>query len=261
LYIIVCIKQVPETTEVEIDPETRTLVREGVPSEINLLDLHAIEESLRIREKFGGKVIVMSMGPPQAEEAIRDALAMGCDDGILINDKAFAGSDTLATWYTLALGIKKIGHYDLVICGMKTTDGDTGQVGPGLAQGLGIAHIAYVNKIEEISKSLIVVNKMVEDGTEVIKCPLPCLLTVLKGINEPRLPSLKMKIKARKSAIKTWGPKELEGELSRYGLDGSPTQVVEVFNPEPPEKGEMISGTPQVQAEKLVDKLKNLKIL
>lgn len=259
--IIVCIKQVPETTEVKIDPETRTLVREGVPSEINPLDLHAIEEGLRIREKFGGKVVVISMGPPQAEEAIRDALAMGCDNGLLISDNAFAGSDTLATWYALALGIKKIGHYDLVICGMKTTDGDTGQVGPGLAQGLGIVHIAYVSKIEEISDSHIVVNKMVEDGTEVIKCPLPCLLTVLKGINEPRLPSLKLKIKARKSPIKTWGPKELIGELSRYGLDGSPTQVVEVFNPEPPKKGEMISGTPQVQAENLFNKLKSLKIL
>jgi electron transfer flavoprotein beta subunit len=261
MNIVVCIKQVPETTEVKIDPETKTLVREGVPSEINPLDLHAIEESLRIREKIGGKVMVISMGPPQAEEAIRDALAMGCDDGLLISDNAFAGSDTLATWYALALGIKKIDHYDLVICGMKTTDGDTGQVGPGLAQGLGIAHVAYISKIEEISENHIVVNKMVEDGTEVIKCPLPCLLTVLKGINEPRLPSLKLKIKARKSTIKTWGAKELGGELSRYGLDGSPTQVVEVFNPEPPEKGEMISGTPQVQVENLFNKLKNLKIL
>ena len=261
MNIIICLKQVPETTEVKIDPETKTLVRKGVPSEINPLDLHAIEEGLRIREKLGGKVTVISMGPTQAEEVIRDAMAMGCDDGVLLTDKAFAGADTLATSYTLALGMKKLGSFDLVICGMKTTDGDTSQVGPGLAQELGITHVAYVSKIVEISKRYIVVEKMVEDGIEVIKCPLPNLITVVKGINEPRLPSLKLKIKARKVQIRTWNPEDLGGESSRYGLDGSPTQVVEVFTPEPPHKGEMIEGAAKIQAEKLFKKLKELKFL
>ncbi|MEM2902050.1 MAG: electron transfer flavoprotein subunit beta/FixA family protein [Candidatus Bathyarchaeia archaeon] len=258
---MVCVKQVPETTEVKIDPKTGTLMREGVPAVINPFDLHAIEEGLRIREKVGGKVTVISMGPPQAEEAVRDALAMGCDEGVLLTDKAFAGADTLATSYTLACGIRKIGRFDLVICGMKTTDGDTGQVGPGLAQELGIPHVAYVNRINEIAEDCLVVEKLVEDGVEVIKCPLPCLITVLKGINEPRLPSLKTKLMARKAEIKKWGAGDLEGEQSRYGLDGSPTQVIKVFTPEPPSKGETIEGPPRVQAETLYMKLRELKVL
>lgn len=254
-------KQVPETTEVKIDPKTGTLMREGVPAVINPFDLHAVEEGLRIREKVGGKVTVISMGPPQAEEAVRDALAMGCDEGILLTDKAFAGADTLATSYTLACGIRKIGRFDLIICGMKTTDGDTGQVGPGLAQELGIPHVAYVNRIREIAENYLVVEKLVEDGVEVIKCPLPCLLTVLKGINEPRLPSLKTKLRARKMEVKRWGVEDLDGDPARYGLDGSPTQVVKVFTPEPPSKGEMIEGPPRVQAETLYVKLRELKVI
>lgn len=256
-----CVKQVPETTEVKIDPKTGTLMREGVPAIINPFDLHAIEEGLRIKEKVGGKVTVISMGPPQAEEAVRDALAMGCDEGVLLTDKAFAGADTLATSYTLACGIRKIGRFDLVICGMKTTDGDTGQVGPGLAQELGIPHVAYVNRINEIADDYLVVEKLVEDGLEVIKCPLPCLITVLKGINEPRLPSLKTKLMARKAEVKKWGAGDLEGERSRYGLDGSPTQVIKVFTPEPPSKGERIEGPPRIQAETLYMKLKELKVI
>ena len=261
MEIVVCIKQVPETAEVKIDSETGTLVREGVPSEINPLDLHAIEEGIRIKENFGGRVAVISMGPPQAEEAIRDALAIGCDDGILLTDEAFAGADTLATSHTLARGIRKLSRFDLVICGMKTTDGDTAQVGPGLAYELGVPHVAYVSKIAEIAQSHIIVEKMIEEGVEYIQCPLPCLITVVKGINEPRLPSLKLKIMARKAQIKTWGLKDLGGEVSNYGLEGSPTRVVEVFTPNPPQKGEMIEGTPNAQAEGLFKRLKELKIL
>lgn len=261
MEIVVCVKQVPETTEVKIDPETGTLVRDDVPSEINLLDLHAIEEGVRIKEKAGGRITIISMGPPQAEESVRDALAMGCDDGILLTDEAFAGADTLATSHTLALGIKKLDRFDLIICGMKTTDGDTAQVGPGLAYELGVPHVAYVNRIVEMVQDHIVVEKMIEEGVEYIQCPLPCLITVVKGINEPRLPPLKLKIKARKSQIKKWGLKDLSGDASNYGLDGSPTRVVEVFTPNPPQKGEIIEGTTREQAEGLFKKLKEIKIL
>jgi electron transfer flavoprotein beta subunit len=261
MKIIVCIKQVPETTEVKIDSKTGTLIRTGVPSEINLLDLHAIEEGIRIKERIGGKVTAISMGPPQAEEAIRDALAMGCNEGYLLTDKVFAGADTLTTSFTLARGIKKLGDFDLIICGMKTTDGDTGQVGPWLAHELGVPHVAYVNKIAEMGKNYLVTEKLVEEGVEVIRCPLPCLITVLKGINDPRLPSLKLKIKARKLEIKKIGLKELGGEATNYGLDGSPTRVIEVYSPNPPKKGEIIEGTPKNQANELFKRFKELKIL
>ncbi len=261
MEIIVCIKQVPETTEVKIDTKTGTLMREGVPAVLNPFDLHAIEEGLRIKERVGGSVTAISMGPPQAEEAVRDALAMGCDGGILLTDKIFAGADTLATSYTLAYGIRKMRRFELVICGMKTVDGDTGQVGPGLAQELGIPHVAYVSKIDEIAPDHVVVEKLVEDGVESIRCPLPCLIAVVKGINEPRLPSLKLKIKSRNTKIEMWNYTDLEGDKTRYGLEGSPTQVVKVFTPEPPSKGELIEGSLRVQAEKLYFKIKELKII
>ncbi|MEM2123586.1 MAG: hypothetical protein QXE79_08130, partial [Candidatus Bathyarchaeia archaeon] len=228
--IVVCVKQVPETTEVEIDPETGTLKREGVPAVLNPFDLHAIEEAVRIKERHGGTVTAVSMGPPQAESAVRDALALGCDEGVLLSDKMFAGADTLATSYTLAQAIRKLGGFDLIICGMKTTDGDTAQVGPELAEELGIPHVAYVNGIRELTEDYMIVEKLVEDGFEIIKVPLPCLITVTKGINEPRLPSLKAKLQARRGRITIWGSGDLAGDPSRYGLVGSPTQVVKVFD-------------------------------
>ena len=260
-HIIVCIKQVPETTEVEIDPETGTLRREGVPAVVNPFDLHAIEEAVRIKEKHGGRITAISMGPPQAESAVRDALALGCDESILLTDKTFAGADTLATSYTLAQAIRKVGNFDLIICGMKTTDGDTAQVGPELAEELGIPHVVYVNKIRELTQSHMEVEKLMEDGYEIVRMPLPCLITVTKGINEPRLPSFKAKLQARKSRITIWGSKDLAGDPSRYGLTGSPTQVVKVFTPEPPAKGELITGNPKEQAEKLFQKLTELKLI
>jgi len=259
--IIVCVKQVPETTEVEIDPETGTLRREGVPAVVNPFDLHAIEEAVRIKERHGGTVTAVSMGPPQAEAAVRDALALGCDEGVLLTDRMFAGADTLATSYTLAQAIRKLGAFDLIICGMKTTDGDTAQVGPELAEELGIPHVAYVNKIRGLTETHMEVEKLMEDGFEVIKVPLPCLITVTKGINEPRLPSLKAKLQARRSPITIWGSRDLAGDPSRYGLAGSPTQVVRVFTPEPPGRGEVITGNPERQAERLLEKLVELKLI
>ncbi|MEM4245760.1 MAG: electron transfer flavoprotein subunit beta/FixA family protein [Candidatus Bathyarchaeia archaeon] len=259
--IVVCVKQVPDTAEVRIDPRTGVLIREGVPSVINPLDLYAVEEALRIRERLGGKVTVISMGPPQAEEVIRDGLAMGCDEGVLLTDRVFAGADTLATSYTLACGIRRKGHFDLVVCGMKSVDGDTAQVGPGLAQELGIPHIAYVCGIDEVTGEYIIVEKLLEDGVEVIRCPLPCLISVVKGINTPRLPSFKLKLAARKAEIKRWGSNDLAGDKNRYGLDGSPTRVVKIFTPDPRSQGEVIEGPPKAQAEKLYIKLRELSIV
>ncbi|MGE4358114.1 MAG: electron transfer flavoprotein subunit beta, partial [Candidatus Omnitrophota bacterium] len=231
MNIIVCIKQVPDTTEVKIDPQTNTLIREGVASIINPFDMYAIEEGIRLKEKYGGKVTVISMGPPQAEEALREAISLGCDEAILITDRAFAGSDTWATSYTLAKAIEKIGDFDLIICGKQAIDGDTAQVGPGISAHLDIPQVTYVKKIEEIkigepqsditggtSNQIIMrVERMVEEGYEVIEVPLPCLITVVKEINEPRLPSLKGKLRAKSAEIKKWGILDLGLDKKEVG--------------------------------------------
>ena len=190
MKIIVCVKQVPEITEVKIDPVTHTLVREGVPSILNPFDEFAVEEALRIREKHGGEVTAVTMGPPQAREALIKCLAMGADRAILLTDRAFAGADTWATAYTLSLAIKRLEH-DIILCGKQAIDGDTAQVGPELAENLGIPQITFVKKVEVDEKSRkVLVHRETEDGYEVIECRLPVLLTAIKGLNEPRLPSL-----------------------------------------------------------------------
>ncbi|MEW6171050.1 MAG: electron transfer flavoprotein subunit beta/FixA family protein, partial [Candidatus Omnitrophota bacterium] len=191
MNIIVCIKQVPETTEVKINPETNTLIREGVKSIINPFDMYAIEEAVQLKEKFGGKAIALTMGPPQAEAALREAISFGLDEGILVCDRAFAGSDTWATSYTLAGAVKKIGSFDIIICGKQASDGDTAQVGPGIATHLDIPQVTYVKKVEEVKDNSMRVQRMMEEGFEVIETPLPALLTVVKEINTPRIPSLK----------------------------------------------------------------------
>ena len=180
MNIIVCIKQVPDTTKVKIDPETNTLVREGVESIINPFDIYALEEAIRLKEKIGGNVTVLTMGPPQAAEVLREAIAMGADDVYLLSDKAFAGADTLATSYTLSKGIEKVGQFDLIICGKQTMDGDTAQVGSEIAQKLGIPVVTYVSKIEDIENGQIKLKRMVEDGYEVIETETPLLMTVIK---------------------------------------------------------------------------------
>src|SRR5690554_4498702 len=221
MKIIVCIKQVPDTTEVKINEETNTLIREGVASVVNPFDLHAVEEGLRLREKYGGTVTALSMGPPQAAEALREVLSMGVDDAVLLSDRAFAGADTLATSYTLAKGVQKIGGFDLIICGKQAIDGDTAQVGPGLAEKLGVPHVTYVKKIHEIADGRITVERMTEEGSEKIRFPLPGLLTVVKEINEPRLPSLKGKMRAKKAEIPIWSARDVErSEERRVGKEG-----------------------------------------
>ena len=204
MNVVVCIKQVPGTTEVGIDPKTNTLVREGVKSILNPFDAYALEEGVRIEEQHGGKVTAISMGPPQAEEALRDAIAAGADEAILLSDGAFAGSDTLATSFVLAKACAKIADYDLIICGRQTIDGDTGQVGPELAENLGIPFVAYVSKIEEIKDGRMRVRRMIEEGYEVIEMSLPGVITVVKEINVPRLPSLRGMAKAKSIEIPVW---------------------------------------------------------
>jgi electron transfer flavoprotein beta subunit len=255
---VVCIKQVPETTDVRINPETHTLMREGVASIINPFDMYALEEGLRMRERLGGRVTVLTMGPPQAETALREALAMGADDAILISDRAFAGSDTWATSYTLAAAIRKIADFSVVLCGKQASDGDTAQVGPGIAMHLDLPQITYVRKIEEMTPERIVAERLMEEGYEVIEAPLPCVLTVVKELNEPRLPSLKGKLAAKKAILSVWKAADLECHARFIGLEGSPTKVVRVFTPPPRKGGEMLKGEPDEVVAALVGKLKDV---
>lgn len=257
MNIVVCIKQVPDVTEVRIDPQTNTLIREGVESIINPFDMYAIEEGLRVKENLTGKVTVITMGPPQAETALREAISLGADEAILICDRAFAGSDTWATSYTLAKAIEKIDKYDLIICGKQAMDGDTAQVGPGISIHLNIPQITYVKKIREIKEGYAIVERMTEEGYEIIKTPLPALFSVVKGINEPRLSSLKGKMRAKKAEIKLWKAQDLDLDSARIGLSGSPTQVVKIFAPQQRSGGQILTGETDEAVEKLVDLLKD----
>jgi len=256
MNIIVCIKQVPETTEVKINPETNTLIREGVKSIVNPFDAYAIEEGVRLKEKFGGKATVITMGPPQAEAVLREAISMGIDEGILLSDRAFAGSDTWATSYALSAAIKKIGNFDLIICGKQASDGDTAQVGPGISAHLDIPQVTYVKKIEEIKDNLARVERMTEEGYEIIEMPLPALITVVKEINTPRLPSLKGMMRAKQAKITHWKALDIEVEPDSVGLTGSPTQVVKIFTPPPRVGGQIFKGENQEIVEKLVEVLR-----
>jgi len=260
MHFVVCIKQVPETTDVKIDPKTNTLMREGVASIVNPFDMYAIEEALRLKEKVGGQVTAITMGPPQAEAVLREAISMGADNGILVSDRAFAGSDTWATSYTLAMAIRKIGNFDAVLFGKQASDGDTAQVGPGVATHLNLPQITYVKKVEEIADKRLVAERMLENGFESIETPLPCVLTVVKEINEPRLPSLKGKMAAKKAVITKWTATDIEAEKHRCGLEGSPTKVVKIFTPPPRGGGEVFKGEPEDIVPKLVEKLREAVI-
>jgi electron transfer flavoprotein alpha/beta subunit len=260
MNIVVCIKQVPDTGEVKIDPENGTLIREGVPSIINPFDMHAIEAGIQIKEKVGGKVTVVTMGPPQAEVALREAMAMGADDALLLSDMAFAGADTWATSYTLARAIGKLGA-DIIICGKQAIDGDTAQVGPETAEFLNIPHISYVRKIEEAGQSSIRVQRMMDEGYDVVECACPVLLTVVKELNEPRLPSLKGKMAAKKAVIKKWAVSDIAADENDVGLKGSPTQVKNIFTPEARSGRRMLEGTPEEQVDALIQELRGIKCL
>jgi electron transfer flavoprotein beta subunit len=258
MNIVVCIKQVPGTTEIKIDPETNTLVREGVESIVNPFDCYALEEGVRLRERCGGKVIAISMGPPQADAALRESISLGADEAILLSDRAFAGSDTWTTSYVLSQAIAKMADYDVVICGRQTLDGDTGQVGPELSEMLGIPFVAYVSKVEEIREGYIRVQRMVEEGYETIEMALPAVITVVKEINVPRLPSLRGSMKAKSAQIPVWTAADIGVEGNKVGIAGSPTRVVKIFFPQRTRKSEMLQGNLDEQVEQLLERLQNI---
>ncbi|MBN1493646.1 MAG: electron transfer flavoprotein subunit beta/FixA family protein [Candidatus Omnitrophica bacterium] len=256
MNIVVCIKQVPDTTDVKINPETNTLVRDGVASIINPFDMYAIEEALRIKEKVGGTITAITMGPPQAENALREAISLGVDDVILLSDRAFAGSDTWATSYTLAQGIKKLGKFDIILCGKQAIDGDTAQVGPGIAVQLDIPQIMFVKHIREINDTKIIAERMTEEGAEVIESSLPVMVSVVKEINTPRLPSLKGKMRSKKAEVIKWTAADLDVEEDCIGLNGSPTVVNKIFTPPQRSSGVVFEGEPEETVKKLYEAIK-----
>ncbi|MGD9497740.1 MAG: electron transfer flavoprotein subunit beta [Armatimonadota bacterium] len=260
MNIIVCIKQVPDTSEVRIDPQTNTIVREGVPAIINPFDENAIEEAVRLVEQHGGKVTVISMGPPQAEAALREALAMGADEAILVSDRCFAASDTLATSYVLSTAIRAVGEYDLIFCGKQAFDGDTAQVPPGIAEQLGIPQVTFAIGLEVEGRKLRV-RRMLENEFEVVEVRMPALVSVVKQINEPRRPGIKAKLAAKKKQVVHWDSTCLDVETCLCGLDGSPTRVVRTFAPSREIEGEKFEGEPAECAVAVVERLISAKII
>ena len=262
MNILVCIKQVPGTTKVEVDPITGVLKRDGVDSKMNPYDLYALETGLKIKENNGGTITVLTMGPPQATEIIKEAYSMGVDNGVLLSDRKFAGADVLATSYTLSQGVNSIEDFNLIICGKQTTDGDTAQVGPEMAEYLNIPHVANVKKIVEVKKDSIEVEMDMPDTVEIVEIKLPALITVEKGIFQPRLPSYKKKVetKDRKIEVRSLNDFKDKNEMN-YGLNGSPTQVERIFPPEVNDKREMWHGNSDELILKFEDTLKKLKFI
>ena len=258
MKIVCCLKQVPDTKNVRLDPKTNTLSREGVESIMNPYDRHALEEGVRLKEQYGGTVIALSMGPPQAEEMLREAISCGADEAVLVSDRAFAGSDTWATTYTLSMAINAIGGCDLVLCGKQAIDGDTAQVGPGLAHRLGLPYASYIRKIHGLTDGALFMQRMMDDGYDELKVVLPALLTVVKEINEPRIPSLKGKMRAKKAEIIRLNAETIGADSARLGLAGSPTKVFRVFAPELRGERTMLEGAVHEQASQLAAILHSL---
>ena len=261
MNILVCLKQVPDTTQVQIDSETNTLIREGIKNIVNPFDTYALEEGIRLKEQYGGKVTAISMGPPQAEEVLREAISTGADEAVLLSDSAFSGADTLATAYTLAQAVNKIAEYDLIICGRQTIDGDTAQVGPELAEMLDIPVVTYVSRVEEIDSGQMRVQRMVEDGYETIETTLPALITVVKEINTPRLPSLRGLARAKSAAIPVWNAAGIGADQNMVGRNGSATWVTRIFFPQTGRQGEILEGSPEDQTEALINRLRDGKLI
>jgi electron transfer flavoprotein beta subunit len=257
MEIIVLVKQVPDTSEVKIDPKKGTLIREGVESIVNPEDLNAVEAALAITEAHGGSVTAVTMGPPQAREVLWEVLAMGVDRGVLLTDKAFAGADTLATSYALGRCIKTVGAFDLILCGRQAIDGDTAQIGPQVAEYLGVPQVTYVQKVE-VSKDRVKARRALEDGYEVIDCPLPALLTVLSEINDPRLPTVSGIIDAcpDDGRIEVLNAADIRAQATRLGLVGSPTSVVKTSAPESDKTTVFLEGEPGEKALRLVEILR-----
>jgi electron transfer flavoprotein beta subunit len=258
MNLVVCIKQVPNTTEIKIDPVTNTLIREGVESILNPFDTYAIEEAVRLKEQYGGTVTVISMGPPQGEAVLREAISLGADSMILLSDRRFAGADTWATSLTLAAAIKKMGDVDLILTGQQAIDGDTAQVGPGIAAHLHIPQTCFVRKIEKIENCQMVLQRLMEDGFDRVQMKLPALVSVVKEINSPRLPSLRGKKNAKAAELKIWNCDDLGLNEAEVGLNGSPTQVLKIFTPKHDKITQKFTGPADEAAELMVKTLDQL---
>lgn len=266
MHFVVCLKQVPDTSEVRIDPATNTLMRQGVPSIINPYDIHSVEEAVRLKEKMGGKVTILSMGPMQAVEALKKAMTFGADRAILMSDRAFGGSDSLATAYILSMALKKINvtePIDLVLAGKEAIDGDTAQTGPGIAQRLGFPQLTYVINIRELTDTTITVERKTESGRQVVQARLPALITVEKELNELRYASLPNVMKASEYEPEIWDANTLDFDAAQMGLKGSPTSVSKIFAPSGRSGGEIIDGTkdPAGTAALVVEKILQQNII
>lgn len=268
MLIVVSIKQVPDTTQVQIDPVTNTLVREGIPFIVNPYDTHALEESLRLKDSFGCRVAAISMGPPNAEATLKKALALGVDEAILLSDRVFGGADTLATSNVLSEAIKRLNQQEevgLVICGKQTIDGDTAQVGPGIATRLGYTQLTLVDKIEhlDLQRKVIRVRRKLEGRHEIVEAPLPAMLTVVRELNRPRYPTVPMRLFSQDAEVKVWNNQVLKLDEQAIGLKGSPTWVSRIFSPER-DKGEIIGDgvhDPLGTAKLLIDRLLSKDLL
>jgi len=265
MFVVACIKQVPDTTQVQIDPVTNTLVREGIPFIVNPYDTHALEESLRMKEKYGFRAAALSMGPPNAEAALKKALALGVDDAVLLSDRVFGGADTLSTSNVLAAAIRKLAEEDevgLVFCGKQTIDGDTAQVGPGIAVRLGFSQLTLVDRIEHLDfmEKKIRVRRKLEGRYEIVEARLPAMITVVRELNRPRYPTVPMRLKSANAQVRVWDNGQLKLDVNSIGLKGSPTWVSRIFSPER-SKGEIIGdgmndpvGTARLLVEQLLAK-------
>lgn len=262
MNIAVCIKQVPSTSEVEIDEKTGNLKRDGVDSKINPYDLYAIEEAIRLKERTQSTVNVVTMGPNQAVSILKEAYTMGADNGYLITDRKCAGSDVLATSKAISEGIKKIGKTDLIICGKQTTDGDTAQVGAAIAELLDVPHTNNVLKIIEVNNDSIIVDVDMPTMIQTIKIKLPCLISVEKDLNQPRLPSYRLKKATKDKDIVTFGVEDFEDtDEQKYGSNGSPTRVVKIFPPVANDSTEIWKGSSEELSTRIAEKISELKIL
>ncbi len=258
---IVCVKQVPDTTEIKIDPETNTLIREGVPSILNPFDQFVLEEAIKIKQE-DDEIIVISMGPPQAKKALLKCLALGADKAILLSDKVFAGADTLATSYTITQAIKKLGEFNIIFCGLQAIDGDTAQVGPEIAGILNIPQITYVESIEEVSEKKLLAKVQTDNGYKIVESRLPTLITgITPSSFEPTNPPMMSIMKANKKPFFTWDANELGGDKDKYGLNGSLTQVIKIYSPPAREKGVVINDEPESAVKILMDLLSKDKVI
>jgi len=262
MKIVVCVKQVPATHEVSIDPVTKRLIREGVAAEVNPFDRYAIEQAVLMREQSGGEVVVLSMGPPQAADALREAIASGADSALLLSDRALAGSDTWATSYALAAAIRHVGGVDLVLCGKQAIDGDTAQVGPGIAAHLDWPQVTYVSQLESARDGRLVLRRMNEDGYDRVEVRLPAVLTVVKDLNTPRVPTLRSRITSLKADVPVLTAAQVGADPARLGLDGSPTRVVRTQPPPGRSKASvLLNGSPRDAARRVIHELRMMSII